>query len=107
MNNTWEIMSIIDHYNKRINNTVKYSKEYEKLRELYAQAIRIQCRQNYGYVMTIDDFVENVEDGYFIDYDGSGVFLDSEGKRHEYIRCNAKWLKTHQNDYKYVLWFNK
>ena len=107
MNNTWYLMNIIYHYNKRVNTVLKYLKEYDAVRELYAQAIRLQCKQDYGHIMVLDDFIQEVETGGFVDYDGSGVFLDSDGNRHEYIRCNAKWLKAHQSDYKYVLWFNK
>jgi hypothetical protein len=29
MNNTWYLMNIIYHYNKRVNTVLKYSKEYD------------------------------------------------------------------------------
>ena len=107
MNNTWYIMNIINHYNYKIKSVVKYSKEYEDLQELYAQAIRLQCKQDYGHIFTVDDFIKHVEDGYFVDYDGSGVFLLEDGSRYGTIRCDVKWLNKFRDRFSFVLWFNK
>ena len=107
MKNTWEIMSIIGRYNKRVANVKKYSDEYDKLQELYAEAIRLQCQQNYGYVMTVDDFIKNIDDGYFTHYDGSGVFLLQDGTRSSAVRCDVDWLNQFRDKFSFVLWFNK
>ena len=70
MNNTWDIIQIIDRYNKRAATIEKYSREGEELRELYAQNLRLQCVENYGHIITVDDFIYWVEEGYVIDDDG-------------------------------------
>lgn len=107
MDNTWEIMTIISHFNDKVKDISWYSDECKKLKELYAQAIRIQCNEKYGYVLTIDDFIESVRCTGFTDYDGSGYFLDKDGNRHDNVRCNIGWLSKFKNKFPYVLWFNK
>ena len=100
-------MDIINNYNERVKTVREYSIEYDKLQELYAQAIRLQCKQDYGHIMILDDFIKYVEDGYFVDSDGSGVFLLTDGTRYSAVRCNADWLKQFRDRFSYVLWFNK
>ena len=107
MDNTWEIMMIIEHYNEKAKELKPLSKEIEDVQRVYAQAIRVQCKESYGYVMTVDDFIESVKSGYFIDYDGSGVFADWEGNREEHIRCDVEWLQKNRKNYPFVKWFNK
>ena len=107
MSNTWEIMRIISRFNKRVEGLESFSKEREVLEELYAQALRIQCNVEYGYVIVVDDFIEAVEKGLFIDCDGSGCWLDYRGNRQGAIRCNVAWLKKNRGDYKFIQWFNK
>lgn len=107
LNNTWEIISIINHYNEKMVGRNFFSKEAEEYKKLYAQALRLQCKEPYGYVMTVQDFIQVVDQGDFVDYDGSGVFIDWEGNRQESVRCNAQWLEVNQKDYPFVLWFNK
>lgn len=105
LDNTWELMSIIEHYNERIKDADFRDKD--AIEELYAQAIRLQCNEDYGYIITIDDFIEDVRHGSFVDYDGSGVFLDWEGNRQEYICCDIEWLQQNKKDYHFIKWFNK
>ena len=109
MDNTWEIMQIISDYNKAIKEVDKYSDERETLDELYAQALRIQCSEDCGCVMVLDDFIKSVADGSFIGYDGTGYFLDFDGNRHGCVRCDVEFLdeKRETGDYPFVLWFNK
>lgn len=107
MNNTWEIMSIIQYFNDKTQCVDEYSKEYEELEELYAQAIRLQCKQEFGYILTLDDFIDNVKNKSFIDYDGCGCFLDKNGEEYGSVRCDADWLTKFKNTFTYVLWFNK
>ena len=107
MDNTWEITMIIEHYNEKMKGLDSFSEEAEEIQELYAQALRIQCGEDCGYIMTVDDFIEEVRIGSFVDYDGSGVFADWEGNRKEYIRCDVNWLQENRKDYPFVKWFNK
>lgn len=107
LDNTWEIMHIINNFNKRTEGMKKFGKEFEEIQKIYARALQITCANDYGLVLAIDDFIDDVADGYFMDYDGSGVFLDWEGNRQEWIRCDTKWLKENKKDYPFVRWFNK
>lgn len=111
--NTWDIMCLIDDFNRAtetIMNTCSMdtcSKEYEKLEELYAQAMRIQCASAnaYGHIMVAKDFYACVNCGSFIDYDGSGVFLDWDGNECDPVRCDTDYLDKFS--YPFVAWFNK
>ena len=105
--NTWELMCIIGSFNRRITTVDEFSSEYDELEELYAQNIRLQCKQSYGYVMTVDDFIDSVKNGYYIDYDGTGYFVDFNGEEYECVCCDERWLKAHRKDYSFVFWFNK
>lgn len=106
-NDTWEIMSIIKNFNNRVKNMKTYSKEYEDMEKLYAQAIRLQCKRTYGYIMTVDDFIEDVASGSYMDYDGIGEFMTYSGEEGETIRCNCSWLEKNRKDYSFVFWCNK
>ena len=73
-----------------------------------ANAMWIMTQIGYGDIFLIDDFIENVEEGYFIDYDGSGCWVDDAGNRLGHIICDTKWLRENQPaDAKFVAWFNK
>jgi hypothetical protein len=107
MSNTWDIMQIIDRYNKRATKTEKYSSEGETLRELYAQNLRLQCREKYGHIIAIDDFVHWIDEGFVEDYDGNGRWCDFEGNMGDYIRCDKDWLQKNRADYSFIAWYNK
>lgn len=107
MDNTWEIMCVIGHYCDKVNGLDLWSHEYADVQKLYAQAIRLQCQDSCGLVMTTDDFIDAVADGSFINYDGFGQFADYDGTRHEYVDCHTGWLKKHRGDYPFVFWYNK
>lgn len=107
MDNTWDIMQIIDRYNDRAAKTEKYSKEGEALRILYAQNIRLQCRAKYGHIITVDDFIHWVDEGFVDDYDGGGYFCDWDGNEGDYVLCDNAWLQENRADYSFVAWYNK
>ena len=107
MNNTWDIMQIIDRYKNRAAKIEKYSKEGEELRELYAQNLRLQCKTEYGHVITVDDFIHWVDEEFVVDYDGSGHWCNWNGNMIDYIRCDSQWLQRHRGDYPFIVWSNK
>ena len=73
-----------------------------------ANAMWIISQKGYGDIYMIDDFLELVEEGYVIDYDGSGHWCDDEGNELGSIRCDVDWLKENKpEDAKFILWFNK
>lgn len=67
---------------------------------------QIQREIPYGDIMPIRQFINDVDDGYFNDYDGIGFLHDGDNKTEIQIYCNVEWLKAHQN-YPYVCWYNK
>lgn len=107
MKNTWDIIQIIGRYNNRAAETEKYSPEGEKLRELYAQNLRLQCRADYGHIIAVDDFIRWVDEGWVEDYDGHGRWCDFEGNMGDYIRCDINWLQKNREEYPFVAWYNK
>ena len=111
----WDILSIMDGYMNDVNkvyadsdtrNCDKWNAK-EKLGEIYAQAIRILFNRGFGDIMTVDNFIKDVEEGYFIDYDGQGYFCDMEGEKHECITCDVDWLKENRKDYPFIIWYNR
>jgi hypothetical protein len=107
MDNTWDIIQIIDRYNNRAAQTEKYSPDGEALRELYAQNLRIQCRTDCGHIITVDDFIHWVDEEWVTDEDGCGRWCDLDGNVGDYVMCSKKWLKKNRADYPFVVWFNK
>lgn len=75
--------------------------------KLLARAKELEEAQGYGDVFLIDDLIEEVKNGYFINYDGSGYFGDWTGETDEMIDCNVKWLEENRKDYLFVFWYNK
>ena len=73
-----------------------------------ANAMLIVSKIGFGDCFLIDDFIECVEDGGFIDDDGTGHWVDKEGNDLGYICCNVNWLKSNQpKDAKFIMWYNK
>ena len=73
-----------------------------------AHAMLITTKIGFGDCYPIDMFIENVRDGNFIDYDGSGYFVNAEGNKISSIMCNVKWLQDNiPEDAKFIMWFNK
>ena len=107
MSNTWDIMQIIDRYTKRAATIEKYSSEGEELRELYAQNLRLQCRTDCGHIITIDDFIHWIDEGWVNGYDGYGRLCDNAGNMGSYIVHNRLWIQENRLEYPFVIWFNK
>lgn len=103
--NTYQLMTIINCFNRAIKNVDRYSKEYDNIEEKYAQAIRIQCYESIGDVFVKEDFTNYVETGSFIDYDGNGCFATFDGEKKEDIKCDKKFLDKY--DYPFIIWYNK
>ena len=63
----------------------------------------------YGTILSFDEFYECVKTGSFIDYDGTGYFIDNEtGEKIKTLSCNCNWLKDNKPENSdYVMWFNK
>lgn len=63
----------------------------------------------YGDLMTLEEFIDNVECGGFIDYDGWGKYATSDKMSNKTIRpSNVKSNRLLTNDeFTHVVWFNR
>ncbi len=111
---SWEIGVLMNTYLENVKSFE--SKEYdydterqkEAIKELYAQAIELNCQMGYGLVMPIDMAIERVAEGSIIDYDGCGDLLDKDGNKISGMRCDVQFLKrAKENGACFVAWFNK
>ncbi len=63
----------------------------------------------YGDLMRIEDWIECVEDGGFIDYDGSGTYSDGERMSNKTVHpsdVNADQLIKNE-EFTRIVWFNR
>lgn len=79
---------------------------------LLARAKELQEAQGYGDVFLIDDFIEQVRCGCFINYDGIGFFGDWNGEidrefYNDMINCDVEWLEKNRKDYLFIYWYNR
>ena len=105
----WEIGVLLNCYARKASKLYDYSyDERRKLEDIYAQAIILNVKYGFGLFYPIDDFIEEVRDGSYIDWDGTAVLLDADGNRIRYGRCNVRFLEDAKADGAvYVAWFNK
>ena len=73
-----------------------------------AQAIYILNKIGYGDCYYIDDFIEEVKNGNFTEYDGIGSFVDNEGNKLSRIICDDEWIEENKpENCNFVMWYNK
>ena len=104
--NTWQIMYIIDAFNKAYSKC-KTNDEKTATQMKYARALQIVCNDDEGKVMVISDFEDGVREGVLTDRDGIGIFLDWGGNRKDLAFCDIEWLKENKKDYSFVRWLNR
>lgn len=105
----WELGVLLDCYAQKAAKLYDYSyDERRKLQDLYAQAIILNVKYGYGLFYPVDDFIEEVNGGGYIDYDGTAKLLNADGAFMRYGRCDVKELEEAKaNGAVYVAWFNK
>jgi len=62
---------------------------------------------DYAYHMTREEFVECVNHGFFINYDGSGVYATATEMSDEPAIPSEIILGVINTDFTHVAWFNK
>lgn len=111
---TWEIGALMNDYAERIKsleaekfNHDKYEQK-ETLKTLYAQAIELNCKKDYGLIMPMDMCITWVAQGAISDYDGIGRLLDKDGEVICDMRCSVSFLKkAKEKGACFVAWYNK
>lgn len=68
--------------------------------------------QDYGDSFSIDDFIELVDEGSIMDYDGIGylAILDEKGRIYEseiMVLCDSTWLRYSARTFNAVMWYNR
>lgn len=59
-------------------------------------------------LMTIDEYLESVENGLITDYDGHGVYIDDNGMRTMATDFDSRRIKAMKNlGIRFVCWYNK
>ena len=86
----------------------RYSQDIDDPYVLMAYATLITLKSRCGECFAIDDFIEEVERGNFISYDGSGEWVDLYGNKLGKIKCDANWLRKNQpTEAAFIMWYNK
>lgn len=62
---------------------------------------------DYGDVMSLNDFIESVKDGGFIDYDGSGTYVRDGKISNISIHPSDVDNNSVRKDFDTIIWFNK
>ena len=90
------------------NDISHYDKE-DNLAKEYAHRINLWMNWGYGDIYSFDEFLEYVRTGSFIDYDGTGYFINNDtGEKLKTISCNIDWLNKHRPENSdYIMWFNR
>lgn len=103
----WTLTHYLPDIINKYNNSYLPFYENEPLKTAVNAAL-IVARIGYGDCYTISDFIDTVESGGFMDYDGSGEFVDKTGEPLGRIRCNAEWLRYNTpKDATFIMWYNK
>jgi hypothetical protein len=80
---------------------------YSKEAVLKRRCEELQTRIPNGHIMTVDQFIELVEERSIIDDDGSGSFADYAANKHEAVWCDVDWLNEHRGEYPFVIWYGR
>jgi hypothetical protein len=63
---------------------------------------------DYGDLMTIEDFLEHLDKGWFMDYDGSGYYgFKDKRANYKFDINNYKIFGEYDKRFTHVVWFNK
>lgn len=80
---------------------------YSREAVLQRKVEELQTKLPNGHIMSVDHFIELVEEGSIIDDDGSGAFADWCANKHDAVWCDVEWLQEHRGNYPFVIWYNR
>lgn len=96
-----------DEYNSYMSEVnSKVSEASRKYRLVKSDYVMSQIPE-YGDKMTLKDFIENVEGGGFIDYDGSGNYATADKESDIGIYSSDVKANMIRDDFEYVIWYNR
>ena len=84
-------------------NSPEFAAHIQKCKEEIEQKI------GYGDCFTIDEFIEEIQQGSINGYDGIGYFYDAiqDQETNIPVRMDPRWLKEHGLWFTHVMWYNK
>jgi hypothetical protein len=90
-------------------NTRLEQKEYDKLSRQYRVLVDANLFEwdGKGKMMSLDEFVKNVNSGGFIDYDGYGNYSDGVQKSDVSIYPSDVKVGNYRKDFTHVIWYNR
>ncbi len=77
--------------------------DYDSMEHVQKQRVPVDLRD---CLIPMKEFINLVEHGSIIDYDGVGYLSDGEYEYYGVI-CNTSWLKEQPKRFTYVAWYNK
>lgn len=86
--------------------------ESKRINELYRERRMIQpytlsSISNYGDVMSLEHFIECVNDGGFIDYDGYGRYIKDDEETDIEIYPSDVYYNSIRKEFNKIIWFNR
>jgi len=105
----WEIGVLLNCYARRVHGLYEYDyDEKRSLNALYAKAIMLNIEYGFGIYYPIDDFIDAVNSGMYIDWDGTAKLHDANGEFIDFGHCDVKMLEDAKaKGAVYVAWFNR
>lgn len=69
--------------------------------------VELKPLSEYGHLMTLEEFVECVSDGGFIDYDGFGHYVIDNQETNVEVHPSEIAEGNIRNEFTHVMWFNR
>ncbi len=102
----WNFNKSFEEYKKMIseekNEIYKLSREKRMI-----MSYELSDLPNYGDVMSIKEFIECVEDGGFVDYDGYGCYVEGDKMTNIYIYPSDIKYNSIRGEFEKMIWFNR
>ncbi len=104
---TWDNCKPFEEYWKHVqqperNNIYKLDRERRMIMPYELKEI-----PDYGDVMPLADFIQCVEDGIFLDYDGHGYYVKDKKESNIMIIPSDVEYNSVRKDFDTIVWFNK
>jgi len=104
---TWDYNKNFQEYENALDPYWYALLKLEQQEKLLIEDYTLEDIPFYGDVMSLEDFVQNVKSGGFIDYDGIGKYIS--GDKMTSIQINPSDVKAnmYRKDFDKIVWFNK
>jgi len=79
----------------------------KKVHDTVSKLLNLEPIPQYGDIFTLDEFVKCVEDGSFMDHDGSGNYATETGMSNKDVYPSDIKSGNIDRKWTHVVWFNK